>query len=966
MSTGNESASPRRSIRGKIRTFSLLIGLVPLATVGLLSLLLATLGSRQAERQARDGLERETFERLESLCGNRRTALLEYFAQVDRQLRSTSALATIRDSMDRLPAAFAARSAAVASDAAQVDALRQRVRSFYRDSFAAEFRRRNGRPFDGADRLVETLDLPTIDAQAAYIADNPHPLGEKHRLDTASSVGDYDRLHAELHPQLRTMLETYGWYDIFLIEPVEGRVVYTVFKELDFGTSLRDGHLNESGLADCWRAAIASSDGAPVFVDYRPYGPSYDAPASFMGIAIRDGERVLGVMVVQVPLDQVTAVMADRSGLGTTGESYLVGADRRLRTDSFLDPQRFSVAASYASADAGLIAGSAVDGALEGRTGTSRGTNYLGTSVLSAFAPLELHGARWGIVTEMSSDEAMATSNAIGESIAGNRMMQLAVVALISMLTVAGVLVAAGRFANRISKPVVATAEVLEGVAAGNLDQRLEIDADDELGAMARSLNRAIDSQRASLEQIRLANERDREQREAIAAQQRETERLERERVEAEAQRERNEAQRRAEAAREEAERREAEMNRQREEAERRAAETRMLRETVDLLLGCLSAAERLDYSHRVPPIEDPTLRSLGSAVQRFVDLKAQSEEDQRRFTAEENQRMQRERDEMFAQQRATAELRRKIDGLVAAVGMAAAGDLTAEVDVQGDEPIDELAASLQKMIAELRSLVGAVAESSLQLRDGAAAIADASQSLAHGATDQSTAVADAEGATSRLTDGFRQVAERARVVGDEAVRTAELARDGGVEVEQSIRAMDEIRSSSDQIAEITQVIADIARRTNLLALNAAIEAARAGEHGATFAVVADEVRSLSERCTQAATEITELIRESARRVAEGDAVSRRTGESLASIIAAAERTRDGVGTIVEDNGRQIEHLAQVGSSMTAVSQSSDANAASSEELAANAEQLGAQALFLEQLVRRFKVDAAAKQTQSV
>ena len=50
---------------------------------------------------------------------------------------------------------------------------------------------------------------------------------------------------------------------------------------------------------------------------------------------------------LQMPLDRVNEIMRERTGMGETGESYLVGPEKLMRSDSYLDPENHSVAASF-------------------------------------------------------------------------------------------------------------------------------------------------------------------------------------------------------------------------------------------------------------------------------------------------------------------------------------------------------------------------------------------------------------------------------------------------------------------------------------------------------------------------------------------------------------------------------------------------------------------------------------------
>jgi len=76
------------------------------------------------------------------------------------------------------------------------------------------------------------------DLQDDYIANNPHPLGSKHLLDTAEQTDAlYTDVHRDYHPTYRDFLVRNGYYDIFLLNN-DGDIIYSVFKELDYAMRL--------------------------------------------------------------------------------------------------------------------------------------------------------------------------------------------------------------------------------------------------------------------------------------------------------------------------------------------------------------------------------------------------------------------------------------------------------------------------------------------------------------------------------------------------------------------------------------------------------------------------------------------------------------------------------------------------------------------------------------------------------
>ncbi|MBC8351595.1 MAG: PAS domain-containing protein [Planctomycetes bacterium] len=322
----------------------------------------------------------------------------------------------------------------------------------------------------------------------------------------------------------------------------------------------------------------------------------------------------------------------------------------------------------------------------------------------------------------------------------------------------------------------------------------------------------------------------------------------------------------------------------------------------------------------------------------------------------EKKEAEQRERENQERERAAQEELRQKVDDLLGVVNAASGGDLTKEVTVSGDDAVGELASGLRKMIGDLRDVISQVVEGADQFTEGSRVVAESAQSLAQGAQTQSASVEEMSASTEELARSIEAVKENAGSANQVAKETSELAEEGGSAVQKSVEAMERIKTSSGQIGEIIQVISEIAGQTNLLALNAAIEAARAGEHGLGFAVVADEVRKLAERSSEAAKEISTLIKESTQRVEEGAVLSEQTGQALQKIIQGVDGTATKISEIADSTVEQSQSANEVSTAIQQVSQITEQSAAGSEEMASSSEELGAQAASLRDLVSRFKI----------
>lgn len=251
-------------------------------------------------------------------------------------------------------------------------------------------------------------------AQYAYISNNPFEMGVKQKLifDAKSKIS-YNNIHKKFHPFLQIEQENYMFYDIFIIDK-KGTVVYSVDKEFDFATNLTTGPYSKSNLAKSYHKAMNTAKQEIVFEDFAPYEPSYNRPAAFMSYPIYKNNKIIGVFAVQISVTQINKVMSfnnqrEESGLGNSGEAYLVGEDKLMRSDSrFIDTLNIpEVQKRKTTVGIVKVDTVSVNQGLKGKGGSILSKDYRDINVFSAFLPIDVFNHKWVVIVDIDEEEVI-------------------------------------------------------------------------------------------------------------------------------------------------------------------------------------------------------------------------------------------------------------------------------------------------------------------------------------------------------------------------------------------------------------------------------------------------------------------------------------------------------------------------------------------------------------------------------
>lgn len=483
----SDTLSPKRvrslGFQSKLLLMLLTVSVVSVLVAGLIGYLSGTNSLRSAE-----------YQRLTQLRESRAREITAFYDGIINAAtvltHSSAAISAVKD----FSTAFDELQKAPLPPGAQAA-----VGAYYTNVFGPELAKGTGRTAD------PQLYQPTSNAQTYLQA--LYTVPAKGDFDAAAamlSAGDpsaWSAADARYQPFFADFAKRFGFNDVLLLD-TSGTVVYTAYKGVDLGANVLTGTYQTTALAEAYRKTMRSTSvDDVVMTDFQEYAPAYGVPTPWVLTPVGDSGGIHGVLALQLEPSEINKVMTgsgkwQADGLGETGETYLAGPDKLMRSVSRMliaDPQKFrelvvehgtppEVADREVKTRDSILLQPVdtepVNAALAGKSGVMTATSYLGTDTLSAYAPVEIPGLDWVIVAKIDRSEALAPVTTFARNIALSTAAIVLIVSLLSLL-----------FSRILTRPIKRMSTAVRRVAAGDLGISVPVTAQDEIGELASAFN---------------------------------------------------------------------------------------------------------------------------------------------------------------------------------------------------------------------------------------------------------------------------------------------------------------------------------------------------------------------------------------------------------------------------------------------------------------------------------------------
>ncbi len=449
--------------------------------------------------RARDALKETIYHQLTAARQTKARQIEAYFRTVRNELRLLAGSKMAVEAAKGFGSAFAEL-----DQTALPPDLREKIDAWYTGRYLPEVSRLTGKDADAADYLPRGTAAKHL--QYHYIVANPHPAARRDLLDDAGDGSAYSAQHAIFHPLLRNAAATVGFHDFMLVDAASGRIVYSMAKEADFGTSLHIGPYRHTHLATAAaRCSRIPDTSLTCLEDFEPYLPSHGEPTAFMSAPVIDQGKVIAVLIAELSIVELDRVVTGerrwrQEGFGATGETYLVGPDSRARSGArlFFENRDAYVAELKATGhpaeeiDAIQRFGSpiliqridtqATRAALAGIEGTGEIIGAFGVPTLASWGPLDIAGVRWAVIAKIDAAEAYAPVVRLERDLM-----------LVGGFAFLVVVVIGAWLSRHLLAPLRDLTAGVRRFAAGEQDAHVTVRTHDEIGQLCTAFNGMVD-----------------------------------------------------------------------------------------------------------------------------------------------------------------------------------------------------------------------------------------------------------------------------------------------------------------------------------------------------------------------------------------------------------------------------------------------------------------------------------------
>ncbi|MBE9029850.1 HAMP domain-containing protein [filamentous cyanobacterium LEGE 11480] len=452
----------------------------------------------------RESLTERIYQQLLTLREDKRRQVEMYFNTINSETKVLSQDPTFAKATRDFRKSYKALEKKVTVGGGKIFAQGQKdaLKAYYADNYVAKLATVTGQAPTAQSYLPRNAASRYL--QYHYIVKNPKSKDELHSVKTANDGSAYSKVHAKYNDLFRSIVKEFNYANLFLIDAETGTILYSVFKNPDFGTQFRTGPYTTTNLAEAFKTASRSKAGDVTVTDFELYDPKLEAPTAFMAAPITDKTGTVGVLAIELSAAQINELMTnefawEKSGLGKTGEVYLVGKDATMRSASRLlvqNSKKYYADLQKVGVDADVLkrikqhktsillqktASDAIEKAAIGESGTQIGKDYRGVPVLSSYAPLSLFDLNWAIIAEMELSEAYLPVQDFERRVV---ITSTLILLLVSISTIG--------LGYLLVKPITDLNEQIQRIQRGNWDTQIRTGTQDEVGELSQSVQQIV------------------------------------------------------------------------------------------------------------------------------------------------------------------------------------------------------------------------------------------------------------------------------------------------------------------------------------------------------------------------------------------------------------------------------------------------------------------------------------------